>query len=330
MKKAILFVIFILLLGLLTVLSLRLITAEDNWICVNGQWIKHGNPSASKPTTECSIFGANYWSCKDGVWQKFGNPTEPRPSSPCERATTTPGLKDKIVVDSPSPNTVITSPLVVTGKARGNWYFEASFPVKLLDSSGKIIAQTAAQAQGDWMTEDFVPFRAQVEFKAGELASGTLVLERDNPSGLPQNAEQINIPVLLASQKKTSVRVYFGNTKLNPGAEDCTKVYPIVRMVVPTEAIGRAALEELLKGPSDEEKAQGFFTSLNSGVAINKLNINNGIAVVDFSPKLEEAVGGSCRVAAIRSQISTTLKQFSAVKEVVISINDRTEDILQP
>ena len=27
---------------------------EDTWICSNGQWIKHGNPSASKPTTECT------------------------------------------------------------------------------------------------------------------------------------------------------------------------------------------------------------------------------------------------------------------------------------
>lgn len=27
---------------------------EDDWICQSGQWVKHGNPSASKPTTPCS------------------------------------------------------------------------------------------------------------------------------------------------------------------------------------------------------------------------------------------------------------------------------------
>jgi len=26
---------------------------EDSWICDHGQWVKHGNPSAEKPTTEC-------------------------------------------------------------------------------------------------------------------------------------------------------------------------------------------------------------------------------------------------------------------------------------
>jgi len=45
---------------------------------------------------------------------------------------------------------------------------------------------------------------------------------------------------------------------------------------------------------------------------------------------LEFQVGGSCRVSAIRAEIIQTLKQFSTIKEVIISINNRTEDILQP
>lgn len=27
--------------------------SEDTWICENGQWIKHGSPAASKPTSGC-------------------------------------------------------------------------------------------------------------------------------------------------------------------------------------------------------------------------------------------------------------------------------------
>lgn len=33
--------------------ALRVFTPEDNWICDNGQWVKHGNPDTAKPTTEC-------------------------------------------------------------------------------------------------------------------------------------------------------------------------------------------------------------------------------------------------------------------------------------
>jgi len=28
---------------------------EDDWVCDNGQWVKHGFPSAPKPEGECSL-----------------------------------------------------------------------------------------------------------------------------------------------------------------------------------------------------------------------------------------------------------------------------------
>ena len=41
-------------LGLIFILGLiRLISGEDDWICQNGEWVKHGMPSAPKPTTPC-------------------------------------------------------------------------------------------------------------------------------------------------------------------------------------------------------------------------------------------------------------------------------------
>ncbi len=107
-------------------------------------------------------------------------------------ATTT--TDPRIRVETPKAHAKIASPFVVKGQARGTWYFEASFPVKLVDEKGAVIAQTPAQAQGEWMTEDFVPFEATLTFTATS-GKGTLVLERDNPSGLPQNDAQVRIPV---------------------------------------------------------------------------------------------------------------------------------------
>jgi len=87
-------------------------------------------------------------------------------------------------------------------------------------------------------------------------------------------------------------------------------------------------------GFGEEEINQGFVSNINSGVRIQKLTIDpptgGGIAKVDFDEQLEFQIGGSCRVAAIRAQITETLKQFPTIDSVVISINDRTEDILQP
>lgn len=125
------------------------------------------------------------------------------------------------------------------------------------------------------------------------------------------------------------VKVYFNNSKMDP-EYSCNKVFPTERQIIKTSAVAQTALEELLKGPTDKEKAEGFTANINPGVKIQKLIIENNVAKIDFDEQLEYQVGGSCRVAAIRAQITQTLKQFPSVKSVIISINGRTEDILQP
>ncbi|MCF7812485.1 PQQ-dependent sugar dehydrogenase [Candidatus Gracilibacteria bacterium] len=102
---------------------------------------------------------------------------------------------DMIRVANPLPNQQISSPLTVSGKARGPWYFEASFPLELQDGNGNRIIRTSVQAEGEWMTEDFVPFETSLEFERPETDTGMLILEKSNPSGLPENAESIEIPV---------------------------------------------------------------------------------------------------------------------------------------
>jgi spore germination protein GerM len=130
------------------------------------------------------------------------------------------------------------------------------------------------------------------------------------------------------SDKNQKVFVYFG--KVSSDNFNCSEVFPFQRVISETQTPARKSLEELFNGPSDVEKSNGIYTSINKGVKIQKISIIESTAYVDFSEELEKSVGGSCRVANIRSQINSTLKQFSTIKDVVISINGRTEDILQP
>jgi hypothetical protein len=240
--------------------------------------------------------------------------------------------EDKIKVTQPRAGETISSPLIIKGEARGFWFFEASFPVKLIDANGQILGAGVAQAQGDWMTEDFVPFQAELKYVSSEAGHGRLILMRDNPSGLPANDDSLAIPVAyLANAEKMKVKVYFQNAELDAATDyDCGKVIAVEREIVKTEAVARAALEELLQGPTATEKDLGFTTTLNAGIKIQKLTIENGVAKVDFDEQLEKGVGGSCWVMAIRAQINETLKQFTTIKSVIISIDGRTEDILQP
>lgn len=103
---------------------------------------------------------------------------------------------DLITIDTPRPLQKIESPLSITGKARGYWYFEASFPVTLVNEKGEVLVQHYAMAGDDWMTEAFVPFSTSIEFPQQDPGSkGLLILQKDNPSGLPEFDDQLEIPV---------------------------------------------------------------------------------------------------------------------------------------
>ncbi|HTP57085.1 MAG TPA: Gmad2 immunoglobulin-like domain-containing protein [Candidatus Paceibacterota bacterium] len=112
-------------------------------------------------------------------------------------AAPTPLSDSTMVLSEPWPGERVTSPLTVRGQARGTWYFEATFPVVLEDAAGNVLVQTPARAQSDWETTDFVPFQATLTFTAPAAGThGTLILKKDNPSGLPQNDDSREIPVL--------------------------------------------------------------------------------------------------------------------------------------
>jgi len=244
-----------------------------------------------------------------------------------------PVVVEGIQVTSTKENETISSPLKITGTTNnGGWNgFEGQVgTVKLLDSKGKQLGNTAILvAKTDWMKPP-VSFETNLTFNSGEVQNGTLVFSNENPSGLPEKDKQFAVPVKISKTgEATSLKVFFNNNKLDPEIS-CNKVFATDRQVPKTDAVARAALEELLKGPTDAEKTAGFFTSINTGVKIQSLTITNGTAKVDFNEQLQAGVGGSCKVSAIRAQITQTLKQFDSVKSVIISINGRTEDILQP
>lgn len=102
---------------------------------------------------------------------------------------------DEIEILMPRPDTVISSPLSIAGRARGTWFFEANMPVTLLDGNKNVLAKAPLQAEGEWMTADFVPFSGKIIFEKPETDMGVLVFENDNPSGLSEHAKSFTIPV---------------------------------------------------------------------------------------------------------------------------------------
>jgi len=103
---------------------------------------------------------------------------------------------DIIRIDTPRPNQIISSPLAIKGQALGTWFFEGDFPVVLVDWDGLIIAQGYASAKNEWMIKDFVAFEEKLEFeKPAYKNNGTLILRKDNPSGLPEHDDALEVPI---------------------------------------------------------------------------------------------------------------------------------------
>lgn len=126
----------------------------------------------------------------------------PSPGDPTLESTKS-FIEDLIYVDSPQSGQVISSPLTISGTARGNWFFEATAPVSLVNWDGLIIAQGYVTMYDDpnteieetWMTQDFVPFKGELEFNSNTLfyPQGALILHNSNPSGLSEYDEELGI-----------------------------------------------------------------------------------------------------------------------------------------
>lgn len=102
----------------------------------------------------------------------------------------------EISVTSPKRGSIIKSPVKITGKAKGSWYFEGSFPVVIVDWDGKIIGEGKAWSETDWTVAGEIPFTATMEFTLPSYGdSGAIILQKDNPSGLPENDDAMQLEI---------------------------------------------------------------------------------------------------------------------------------------
>jgi hypothetical protein len=228
-----------------------------------------------------------------------------------------------LMVVSPLQDATVTSPLLVQGFGR---VFEQTFAWRLKDAAGTVVAEgfdmTEAEETG-W----FGPFSFEVFLPAMTDQNFNLeVFEYSAKDGSIQNL--VVVPLKLLTTEVTTVSVHFGNTAKG-SLHDCATVFPVERTVAKTSAVGRAALLELLKGPTAEERAQGYFTTIPKYAGLLSLVISDRTAKADFTADLEPG-GGSCAVTAIRAQIEQTLLQFETVEKVVVSVEGEAETALQP
>ncbi len=244
-------------------------------------------------------------------------------------STTTPsatGKENLIRVTSLTSNQVVTSPLTIGGVARGYWYFEASFFVELVDGNGKVIASGPATARTDWMTEEFVPFSITLTFAQPTTATGTLIFHKDNPSALPENDDELRMPVRFSAAER-SVSLFYYDSRLDKDMNGnilCSAkgLVNVTRTIPVTQTPLQDTLRLMLTGNlTTAEKSAGITTEFPlSGVSLVSATLPaNGALSISLADPLNKTSGGACRAQVLRAQVEVTAKQFSSVKSVTFS-----------
>ena len=98
------------------------------------------------------------------------------------------------------------------------------------------------------------------------------------------------------------------------------KVSPVRRTVPATTAVARAALEELLEGPTSAEAATGLVSTIPQGTTLRGVSIADGVATVDLDGRFDDG-GGSASMLGRVAQVVATLTRFPTVERVAFRLD---------
>ena len=134
------------------------------------------------------------------------------------------------------------------------------------------------------------------------------------------------VPVALGqSPRTTTVKVYFANEKFTPEGKECEgRVYPVRRKIPKTAAVARAALKQLLLGPTRSEKAKGYWSLFSDETKSMLLgvNIRKRTAYVNFRD-MRQRLGNatsSCGSTDFLAQLEKTVRQFPGIRRVFFAV----------
>jgi hypothetical protein len=241
---------------------------------------------------------------------RFGTtqPAETQPPSPVQ-------------LDAPQPVQDVTLPVHVALRVSPSQQVAA----RLVYSNGAVLEAPVPVVTGsDGVGYGVLNLQWSTEGPPPTTVPGAATLEIVNADGSVLTQSTVNV---LPNDATQSVRVAWraGN-----------EIIEQQQQVPPTQAIGAAALNELLNGPvprnlvgagtalpSTEEIVtwSGRDATWGYRVQLLGLAIEDGVATVNFSKELRAYGGGAARAQQIREQIERTLQQFPSVERVVVEID---------
>ncbi|MCL4339030.1 GerMN domain-containing protein [Patescibacteria group bacterium] len=304
-----LFLLVLIMLGAGLILSLRFLTGgdEDTWICQNGTWIKHGNPSRPMPSENCI-------------------------------------QEDSSVVVSDSPEKAVNNFYSWYMKQNDQTSYKdsnyLSEELKLKIASA-VSPPSTSSPYDPFYCSDKKPEGISTKLSSRSDASAIVSLvetfgseEEIFPVGLKISGTNWRINSIdcnsVTRQKRVSsdkVSVFYANRSLAPyGNHNCSLVYPADRKIISTYDLVKTSLEELYKGPTDTEKSQGFTSIFSKDTAniLKSVTIKNMTAYVNLTDirNIIPTASSSCQSNEFLAESDETIKHAGTndVDKVIYAI----------
>jgi hypothetical protein len=112
--------------------------------------------------------------------------------------------------------------------------------------------------------------------------------------------------------REIRLRVYF----LRDGL-----VAPVAREVPATQAVAKAAVEQLIAGPTAADDGLGLTSDVPADTEVHGITISDGEATIDLSRPFAE--GAEASLSSRLAQVVYTLTQFPTVKTVVFEVDGK-------
>jgi spore germination protein GerM len=90
------------------------------------------------------------------------------------------------------------------------------------------------------------------------------------------------------------------------------------------------AIDQLLRGPSEQETANGITTKIPPGTRSRNVDVEGHTAIIDLNSTLVEFEGGSAEAKAIVAQIVYTATGVRGIKEVILKLQGSDQFVIGP
>ena len=90
------------------------------------------------------------------------------------------------------------------------------------------------------------------------------------------------------------------------------------------------AIDQLLRGPNEQEAVKGFTTNIPPGTRSRNVDVEGHTAIVDLNSTLLEYQGGSSEAKGIVQQIVYTATSVRGIKEVILKLQGSDQFVIGP